>query len=185
MLPVLLHRIKNTTQLLVGVDTLFDATDGERFGADLASASNDVDDLGWWLGVLAAGLGADTLVSRVEKRGLDSLVLWARGALRRSGRDLELPRVPLPAIRLDAQRAQRLAWAFVSLLVQAGKSRGEGERLEWRLTDEGERWRVEFDAPIGPEALSLARELPECAIAGSANSFAWSFPLAWLEHSAA
>ena len=76
LLPVLLHRIRNTTQLLSNLNALLALEpDGgpalpEGRADDLAAAAGEADELGWLLGVLAGGLGADLLLRRCARRSL-------------------------------------------------------------------------------------------------------------------
>jgi hypothetical protein len=180
LLPVLLHRIKNTTQLIVGVDSLFGGADASRFSRDLSSAATDVSELGWWLGVLATGLGADTLVERVERRGLESLLVWARAAARRAGRDIELGAALPPSIALDPRAGQRLAWTILALFALSAISLDEGATLRWRIDRVGGVWRLTIDAPLSADAHDLIEGFAHASLERSERDFTWTLPGEWL-----
>jgi hypothetical protein len=100
LLPVLLHRVQNTTQLLIGVRTLLELAPGELPPAradDLVAAGDAAQEQGWLLGVLGASLGADLLLGRHEPRGLEAMLRLVRDAARRNGRDLAW--TPTPRLR--------------------------------------------------------------------------------------
>jgi hypothetical protein len=100
LLPVLLHRLNNATQILHGWNALLAVSRSadERAGADLAFASQVVDETGWVLAVLASASGADLLLARRERRGLAPLLEVVRDALRRSDRELATCDSPPPSL---------------------------------------------------------------------------------------
>ena len=102
LLPVLLHRIRNTTQLLAGVNALL-AVDAARplspvRADDLLEASRQAEELGWLLGVLSGGLGAELAETRRVSGGLAATLELVRDALRRAGGELALPSAALPEL---------------------------------------------------------------------------------------
>ncbi len=137
LMPVLLHRLNNATQLLETLGSLarLDAERdwiGER-SADLAEVSARVEELGYVLAVLASAAGADLLQERRDPRGLELLVGAARDALRRERRPLAEPPGPLPRLAAAAGAGWEAPWAVASVLFAAGRD-GDGAReLCWSL----------------------------------------------------
>ncbi len=89
LLPVLIHEMNNGTQLLVGFRSLLDIPGGEAlFGqkaGELADGSRKLEDLGFALAVLSTSSGANMLMARRERRGIQILWDLARRTLERSG----------------------------------------------------------------------------------------------------
>ena len=89
LLPVVLHKLNNATQLLTGLNALLALEGGEvtleARGDDLAAVSRTVDELGWLVAVVASGSGADLLLERREPRGLEIVSRYVAKAARRAG----------------------------------------------------------------------------------------------------
>lgn len=188
LLPVLLHRLGNSTQLL----TALNAVAGEEGGArsieerspDLARASRSIRELGYVLAVIASASGADLLLERREARGLEPLVGAVRDALRRAGRDLDPPADPLPALAPATGRGWELAWAVGATLWAAGRALAPGEALAWSLARRGGGWVLEVrrPAPLGLRALAplLQRRLPDARLELEEEAWRLSLPGPWL-----
>src|SRR5688572_8493459 len=123
LLPVLLHRIQNNTQLLVAVRSVLDVAPEsltERSGADLSEAGEDAHEQGWLLGVLAGALGADLLLAREEPRGLEPMLRLLREGLRREGRDLAWRAGEVPSLAVRGElRSGKLCATFAALAWEA------------------------------------------------------------------
>lgn len=154
LLPVLLHKLNNVTQVFSGLNSLLTVTKDaslltERAG-DLEYAGAQLHRLGWVVGMLGASQGADLLLARREAQALR----WSLEALvelyGREGRRLVLPeRLPRVAPAKDEPRVcwELLVWvrAHASaresrLLLEAGEQawvfRVEGAAGELRLPRE-------------------------------------------------
>ena len=171
LLPVLLHRIHNNTQLLVALRSVIDvAPEGltARSGADLSAAGEDAHEQGWLLGVLAGALGADLLLAREEPRGLEPMLRLVRDGLRREKRDLawRAGEVPLLAVRGEL-RSARLCAAIAALAWDAASAIA-GAPLELAFEAGGEVAIARGGAGGGPELdrsfRELAPTLPGCAL---------------------
>lgn len=166
LLPVLLHKLANTTQLLTGLDAMLRIEGGEEMFLkrcpDLARASEDVEDLGWALAVLGSAGGADVLLARREPRGLEILFDLVRSAARRGQRDLAPPPWPdgeWPGLAPHVLGGWELPWAVAALLHASGLDAGPGGVGDWDLASAVDRWVL--TVPAGPEVESaLERSLP-------------------------
>ncbi len=121
LLPVLLHELNNHTQYLSALGAL--ETLGETHlgrGEGLARTGQEIEELGWLLGICAGGLGSDLLRDRSERRGLAHLVKLTRKAVRHEGRDLERADRSLPD--LDPQLGWRGALEVGAILFAASRS---------------------------------------------------------------
>lgn len=135
LLPVLLHELNNHTQYLAALGALQGPEPSlpDR-GAGLARTADEVEELGWLLGLCAFGHGTDLLRDRSERDGLGPLVRFVRKALRRAGRDLERADRALPALspRVGAEGA----WRAGELLHACALARTEP--LAWELDADGD-----------------------------------------------
>ncbi len=115
MLPVLLHDLNNHTQYLSALASLTGAGEAPPRGGDgLARTGQEVEELGWLLGLCAGGFGTDLLHDRTERRGLPPLVALVRKVLRRAGHDIERADRELPD--LPTRVGWRGAWRVGELL---------------------------------------------------------------------
>ena len=102
LLPALVHRINNTTQLLVVLRAVLSDPDAEvlaQAGPDLAQAARAAEEQGWLLGLLARSLGTDLLLAREERDGLGVTLGLLAETLRRERKELTLP-TSLPTMTL-------------------------------------------------------------------------------------
>lgn len=169
LLPVLMHRLNNATQVLHGLKAVLALREStpftERRGADLAYASRSIDEVGWMLGVLASASGADLLLARRDRRGLAPVVATVHEALQREDRELGPCNVPLPDLDPGVADGWQLPWGIGAWLYSSALLLPERTPLEWRL-DRGDA----FDELVcrtpenaGREELEkrIAEHLPE------------------------
>lgn len=184
LLPVLLHRINNTTQMLVAVRALLDGGDmPPRCSEDLASASRAAHEEGWLLGVIAGGLGADLLLARHESDCLAPLMRLTREALLRAARGLEYDAARVPRLRAprdDGPTAWEVCWTIATLVWLAGSRVDVGERLSVRFDDSGAACVLRGDQGADDEWFALANA--SCTALGHGagcerDGAAWSFAL--------
>jgi hypothetical protein len=161
-LPVLLHGLANTTQLLTGLRSALAFEGGEALFAsragDLAGASGRIGDLGYALAVLGSASGADLLLARREPRGLAILVGIADEVVRRDGRVLAGPE-ELPLLAPQAQDGWQLPWAVASLLLASANDHAEGALVPWGLAAGPRGWELALPAGTQVET-GLERVLP-------------------------
>ena len=120
LLPPLLHRIQNTTQLLLALRSLIGRAGArlpEELGDSLAAAARAADEQGWMIGLLSRSMGSDVLLAREERDALRiSLQLVADWA-RQSQGTLELPdEWPPLALAADAPASAELALEVLVLV---------------------------------------------------------------------
>jgi len=180
LLPVLLHRIHNTTQLLAGVNSLFAMGEVEACASrsgDLAHAAREAEELGWLLGVLACGMGADLLLARRDTFAVAPIVRLVRDGLRREGRDLGSPRETSPEIAPRASWQQ--CWSIAALLWAAGASLPPGGKLPFELAAIDGGWELCAEVGNGPALSAAAREALELVPGArfAANGEAWRIAL--------
>jgi hypothetical protein len=183
LLPVLLHRIHNNTQLLVALRSVIDvAPDGlaARSGADLSAAGEDAHEQGWLLGVLAGALGADLLLSREEPRGLEPMLRLVRDGLRREGHDLawRAGEVPLLAVRGEL-RSARLCAAIATLAWDAARAiEGAPLELAFEVGDEAAIARGSDGGGLELDEVfrELAPPLPGCALRRDRSAWRLEMP---------
>ena len=188
LLPVLMHRMNNTTQLLSTLNSLVRCQGGlkwlEERAGDLAQASDLVDDLGYVLAVLASACGADLLLTRRVPRGVEIMIAVVADALRRDGRALSPGDSSRPRQAPNVHGGWELPWAIGALLWRAGEDLESGGRLEWRLREEAERWILSGDhtprdsfADLAP---LLSARLPETELEAREDGWSWRMPALWL-----
>lgn len=189
LLPVLLHRINNTTQLLFGVRAMVEGSGPmpERCAGDLAAAAEEAHQLGWLLGLLAGGLGSDLLLARHESNGLEPMLRLVRDGLRRRERMLEFRAGSIPLLTAKANSAM-VCWTVAMVVWAAAQGCAKERVLALEFERNGGRWFVRGDAGARKEWLAFAEaacaRLPgaECSRDGEA----WNcvLPGPWLEPSA-
>jgi len=188
LLPVLLHRMNNATQLLSTLNALSSSGGETRWleerSDDLAHASEAIDRAGYLLAILACACGADLLLERRLAAGLEVAVEAVDQALRREGRSLAPAARPLPLLAPRVKGGWELPWAVASLLLQAGRGLEPGGALEWGLV-EGERcWVLGGTAsPTGrfeSLASAIGRRLPEGQLDVRRDGWCWRIPATWL-----
>lgn len=161
-MPVLLHRVQNTTQLVTGLNTLLNMEPDEPPGPEGAGAfrkaSGDAHELGWLFGVLAVGVGTDLCFDRREAGGIEPVLRLVRDALRREGRDL-VWRGAVPALD-GARDGAALCWGLARLAWTIGRTQAPGAG-ELTFEDQGGTsvWRVPDGAEVAAVGEALADEL--------------------------
>ncbi len=197
LLPMLLHSINNTTQLLIAVGGAPSVRepDLEGCGGDLARAAASAHDHGWILGVLGCELGADLLLARRKERGLEPLVALVRTALRRRGGDLDGP-AELPRLAPDVGSGWELPWGLGWLLWCSALD-DPGARVRFSVQEreapaaaagpgrlEGPAWRVAVTggggARLRAAAARVVGRLPEARLDLRVDGADWWLPAAWL-----
>ena len=123
LLPVILHKLSNATQLLASLNGLLALEGGAELALsradDLARASTQIEELGWLLAALASASGANLLMERRERRGLELFLRVLRDALRRQGLEFSYPADTLPELSSRALAGWELPWALSVLVHQA------------------------------------------------------------------
>lgn len=138
LLPALLHRLNNVTQVLAGVNSLVKLTNSSaplvQCRGDLEHASGALERLGWQVHALSRALGAPIGAERREEHALEWLVELVIESLRREGRDLVLAGA-LP--RLPAACGTAECWELASRLHAAVLAAPARAPLRWnvRLAD--------------------------------------------------
>jgi hypothetical protein len=140
LLPALLHRLNNVTQVIAGVNSLVRLTGDSaplvRCAGDLEHAGGALERLGWQVHALARAMGSPIGAERREERALEWLVELVGEALRREGRDLAL-RGAFPRLPADCGFAE--CWALAGELHTAALAAPARTRLAWSARLEGER----------------------------------------------
>ena len=128
LMPVLIHKLGNTTQLLTGLNAMLGIDGGEEIFVertdDLGRASSDVHRLGYALAVLGSAGGSNLLLARRDPRGLEILLELVHASLRRNGRSLSCPAIP--DLAPSALAGWQLPWALASLVHARGLGAAEG-----------------------------------------------------------
>lgn len=160
LMPVLLHRLNNATQVLAGWNSLLGLPGAEsllaRRADDLAEAAQTADEIGYVLAVLASAAGADLLLERRSAVGLVPLLALVREALRRGGRDLAGPGEDLPRLAAAGGAGWEAAWATAAWLHACGSALPAGATLRWTLVSEAGGWTIRCEG-IDEGALTAAR----------------------------
>ena len=184
-MPVFLHRVNNTTQLVTNLNAVL-AQGGARqaaCGAGLAEAARESDELGWALGVIACGLGADLLLARHERAGLRPMLVLVRGALRREGRDAVLPEA-LPELEPLGGEGWRTAWGVSELVWLAGSALPRGGALRFELVSDAGVHVLRADrgagAPLAEAGERIERELAGAEFAVRGEAWSLSLPGPWM-----
>lgn len=185
LLPVLLHKLANATQLLTGMNAMLNLEGGEQLFAersgDLARCSSNVVELGWALAVVASGNGAELLLARRDPRGLRIVLELVADASRRGeGARLNLGE-DLPHLTPATLDGWQLPWAIASLLLAACQD-GDGGSLDWRLTQEGEPWclTVAGESGLRARAEQVIDQLPGAEWSWDDGQGRLRIPAGWL-----
>ena len=163
LLPVLLHKLNNVTQVIASVNSLVrltgESTPIAKCAADLDHSAGMLARLGWLLGALARGVGTDLGSQRHEERALEWLLELLAEALRREGRELA-PAGALP--RLDPQSCAATSWAVASRLLECARSGADSAPLVWSLRREGDEFVLRTSR--GPSAAVPALANVRCEV---------------------
>ena len=188
LLPVLVHRMNNTTQLLSNLEALgrvSSGTDwvGER-SADLSSASVDVDEIGYLMAVVASAKGADLLLARRVADGLRIVIEAVTDVSRRRGRELRRPCRPIPHQAPQVHDGWELPWAVGALLLTAALDREEGQVLDWQFLQENDSWVLVSSGTVADGFAGLREvieaRLPESHLDVRREGWSWRIPAEWL-----
>lgn len=181
LLPVLLHKLNNATQLVTGLNAVLAFEDGEGFLAeradDLGKTSRQVEDLGWLLAVLATSSGANLLLERREPRGVAIVLDLVSDALRRSGKTLVIPG-PLPRLAPDALDGWQIPWAVGSLLWASASDLTEGAELGFEVTPPG-RISARSTPAVRTLAQAIREHLPGASLEVAEDEWRLELPPGW------
>lgn len=187
LLPVLIHKLGNTTQLLTGLNAMLHIEGGEDLFAsrvgDLGHASGQVHELGFALAALGSAAGAELLLARRDPRGVAVLVELAGAALRRAGR--RLAPVEVPSLAPQALDGWQVPWAVASAVFAAGETLAEGETLDWSCASVPGGWRVALpsSADLDARLEQVLPRLPGAQIEREEALTALVLPPDWLRAS--
>lgn len=187
LLPVLVHRMNNTTQLLSNLHAILGADSRRDWLAeraeDLGASSQDVHELGYLIAVLSSASGADLLQARRLSEGLEIVLKALAEVARRQGCRLPIES-PIPRQAPDVHAGWELPWAVGALLHQSLSELQEGQSLDWQLLAEDESWvLISSQKPVdGFEALRplIAERLPESVLDVRDGGWSWRIPAGWL-----
>lgn len=186
MLPVLVHRMNNSTQLLSNLRTVLQAAPGRDWlgerAEDLADTYGELRVTGYLLAVLSSASGADLLGGRHEPRGLVWFVRAVGEVLRREGGRLREPVEELPSLTTGA--GWELPWLVARLLHSGGRAaRVADVDLEWELvaaSDGTWRLRVAPAPPLTPALERLVARLGGAELAVGEEGLELSLPAEYL-----
>lgn len=189
LLPVLVHRMNNTTQLLSNLRSVLQHAGerdwlGER-AEDLASAYGDLDAAGYLMAVLASASGADLLLARREARGVAWMVEAVGEVVRREGGTFREPSRPVPEQAPDVHDGWQFAWGVGALLLASARACGErAATCEWQLLEDSAAWVLVGSCVPSDEfaslAPTLAERLPEASLDVRREGWSWRVPATWL-----
>ena len=191
LLPVLLHKLNNATQVLSSMNSLLSIDGGEELfrehTAQLGSTSARVDEIGWLLAVLASASGTNLMMERREPRGLIIMGMLVSESLRRHGHPMEHrdPGNELPLLAPNPVAGiggWELAWAVGSLLVNCALVVDEGAPVHWSHSLSAETWSLNGPGgstleTVGEQVLS---RLPGASFTVDEFSWSLSVPAAWV-----
>lgn len=191
LLPALLHRLANTTQILSGLNSLAALGLGPELwserAADVEAASEQAHELGYLLAVVGSGAGADLLGERRAPQGLRWTVGLVREGLRRRGLDLGPDPEPWPRLCAAAPEGWRLPWAVAELLWMASADGPADAELGWSLRQAGEGYSLDVK-PLGETVQppgedwrrGLSERLPGTQLEFHGDSWRLHIPPNWL-----
>lgn len=185
LLPVLIHEMNNGTQLLVGFRSLLDIPGGEALFAqkagELADGSQKLEDLGFALAVLSTSSGANMLMARRERRGIQILWDLATRTLERSGEHGVHTQGSPPELMPSALTGWEVPWAAAALLLLASDAMGIDA---WRWRWSGARLVGRAGAPVQLDEAALAsiqERVPGSLIHIDGESLTWDLAAEWVE----
>jgi hypothetical protein len=191
LLPVLVHRMNNTTQLLSNLQTLTRvAAETDWLSAragDLEAATVDVDELGYLLAVVASASGADLLLERRVAEGLRIMIEAVTDVARRLGKELTRPCGPIPHQSANVRGGWELPWAVGALLLTAAVERSAEEHVDWQLLQENDSWVLVSSGTVADGFAGLrellGERLPESHLDVRREGWSWRIPAGWLRAS--
>jgi hypothetical protein len=191
LLPVLLHKLAGTTQLLSGLNALLGIEGGEEFALtrsdDLGAASKTAHDLGWLMAVLASAGGTNLLLERREPRGITIVLDVLSDALSRTGRAMRGTGLAPPALAPDVLDGWQVPWSIGALLLAAANDLPPDVALDWSL-ETSDAGGVRLSANAGDSVARIAplveERLPGAELAVGEGRFALSLPADWLARDA-
>ena len=185
LMPVVLHKLANVTQLLTGVSTLLGMGEGadllEARSRDLQEGGELVEDLGWVMAILGSASGDDLLLARRKAQGLDVIASLVTEGARRDGLPQLTYEPPLPLLTSGVMDGWQLPWCFGSVLLAALQN-PEGKPVHLVCRGSGEDgWILELPAGPGLETcLGAAKSvLPDLKWQTKATTEV-SWPADWL-----
>ncbi len=186
LMPVVIHRLNNATQLLANFQALMQLGGADDLlrdrAGDLAETAETVHELGYVLAVIAAASGADLLRDRREARGLAWTLDAVRDGLRREGREVDAPAGPLPDLAPGTGDGWRVAWAFGSAVYAAGLAAPVDAPLSWSLrVDDADGARVlrlagATERGLADPLAAIRDRLPEVAVVVADDAVELRFP---------
>ncbi len=189
LLPTLLHRVNNTTQLIVAVRALAALQPlqlPERSSHDLAHAAHESHVNGWLLGVLARGLGADLLLARENYDGLLPTLELVREALLRERCELAFAVEELPRLCRcpDAPDSADLCASIAALLCTSAGSLGATKRVALAFVRGAMQHALNVDAGWCAELRTTFEDLDlqrrGCELRAESQGWSLRIPAAWL-----
>ncbi len=215
LLPVLIHRMNNATQMLSNLSSLARlgaaAPSGkdwlEERAEDLVQTSDSVDEIGYLLAVLASASGANLLLERRLPRGLSWMMSAVQDLLRRDGHAVASCSRPVPDQAPGVASGWELCWAVGALLLASAKREGQAllgqallgqplqcqplqcQPLQWQWLQEDDSW-VLVCATTAASAVEglrsqLAARLPESSLDVRSEGWSWRVPACWLSSAGA
>ena len=156
----------------------------ERAMADIERRREESDDVGWCLGVIAAGSGTDLLRARRERRGLAPIVTYVGLAL--GGRPVLPDPSELPLLARGAGRGWEVPFLVGAFFLRVCARADASTPIRWRFesSDQGSVLQVLGRAPrFAADALALVPEARTPACAASRGEEAWQrlvLPPGWI-----
>ncbi|MBK7641834.1 MAG: hypothetical protein IPJ19_02080 [Planctomycetes bacterium] len=138
LLPALLHKLNNVTQVIASVNSLARLTGCAaplvQCASDLDLAGGELARLGWLVGALARGVGSGIGSPRHEERALEWLLDLLGETLRRDGWELA-PGSEIP--RVEPEFGFESSWAIASWILACAHSGAQREPLAFALERAG------------------------------------------------
>jgi hypothetical protein len=184
LLPVLIHEMNNGTQLLVGFRSLLEIPGGEALFAqkagELAQGSSKLEELGFALAVVSTSSGANMLLARRERRGIEILWELTLRTLERSGEHHVHVQGAPPELAPGALAGWEAPWAAAALLLHASEAMGTDD---WRWRWEGARLTGRAGRPLQLDDGALAailERVPGSELRLDGDSLTWQLAEEWV-----
>lgn len=163
LMPAVIHRLGNATQLLTGLNAMLAMGDQEALdmvagrGEDLSRVGLHATHMGYALAVLGSVQGNDLLLSRREPRGLEWMVELLGEALRREGGQLGQVRGSLPDQDPAALDGWQAAWAVCRILLAGATDSTQEQSWSLRQAAPGSPWQLDVPRPHPDDIEQLTR----------------------------